>query len=196
MKTTERIAATRQPIRRRGWSVLALGAFSLVLSACSSDRNELMAWMNEVRNNTPPIKDVIPEPKRFEPFRYENLAQTDPFSARKLQAAFDKLQSRNKNGLQPDLNRRRESLESYPLEQIRMVGHLSNSKSNFALLQVESLVYQAKVGNYAGQNYGVITKVSESEVRLKELVQDAAGEWVERETSLALQEGKNADKIK
>ena len=147
--------------------------------------------MTEVRNKTQPIKDTIPEPKRFEPFRYENLAQTEPFSTRKLQAAFDKLQTRNRNGIQPDVNRRRESLESFPLEIIKMVGHLSDRKSNFALLQVESLVYQAKVGNYAGQNYGVITKVSESEIKLKELVQDAAGEWTERETSLRLQEGKN-----
>lgn len=168
----------------------------LALSACGSDKNELMAWMAEVRNNTPPIKDTIPEPKRFEPFRYENLAQTEPFSARKLQAAFDKLQLRSKNGVTPDINRRRESLESYPLETIKMVGHLSNGKNNFALLQVESLVYQAKVGNYAGQNYGVITKVSESEIKLKELVQDAAGEWVERETALRLQEGKNEGKTK
>ena len=166
-------------------------ACALLLSACSNDQNELMAWMTEVRNKTQPIKDMIPEPKRFEPFRYENLAQTEPFSARKMQAAFDKLQTRNRNGITPDTNRRRESLESFPLEIIRMVGHLSDGKSNFALLQVESLVYQAKVGNYAGQNFGVITKVSESEIKLKELVQDAAGEWTERETSLRLQEGKN-----
>jgi type IV pilus assembly protein PilP len=173
---------------------LSIVLISLTLSACASDQNELMAWMTEVRNNTPPIKDTIPEPKRFEPFRYENLSQADPFSARKLQAAFDKLQVRNRNGLAPDLNRRRESLESYPLEQIRMVGHLSNGKQAFALLQVESLVYQARVGNFAGQNFGVITKVSESEVRLKELVQDAAGEWVERVSTLSLQEGKNESK--
>ncbi len=166
------------------------------LAACGSDKNELIAWMTEVRNSTPPIKESIPEPKRFEPFRYENLAQVEPFSTRKLQAAFDKLQSRSKNGVTPDINRRRESLESYPLEQIKMVGHLSDRKSNFALLQVESLVYQAKVGNYAGQNFGVITKVSESEVKLKELVQDASGEWVERETALRLQEGKNDGKTK
>ena len=168
----------------------------MALAGCGSDKNELIAWMTEVRNNTPPIKETIPEPKRFEPFRYENLAQTEPFSVRKLQAAFDKLQSRSKNGVTPDINRRRESLESYPLEQIKMVGHLSNGKQNFALLQVESLVYQAKVGNYAGQNFGVITRVSESEIKLKELVQDAAGEWVERETALRLQEGKNDGKNK
>lgn len=70
-----------------------------------------------------------------------------------------------------------------------MVGHLSNGRQAFALLQVETMVYQARVGSYAGQNFGMITKVSENEVKLKELVQDAAGDWVERETALRLQEG-------
>ncbi len=70
-----------------------------------------------------------------------------------------------------------------------MVGHLANGKQSYALLQVDNLVFQARVGNYAGQNFGVITKVNEAEIKLKELVQDAAGDWKERETSLQIQEG-------
>lgn len=145
--------------------------------------------MEQVRSTTQPIRDTIAEPKRFEPFRYDDVALIDPFSPGKLQAAYDRLVQRAKGGITPDLNRRREPLESYALESIQMVGHLSNGKQNFALLQVQSLIYQAKVGTYAGQNFGLITKVSENEVKLKELVQDAAGEWVERETALQLQEG-------
>lgn len=164
--------------------------FAAVLAGCGGDQNELRAWMDDVRRNTMPIREAIPEPKHFEPFRYDNLAQIDPFSQTKLQAALDKLAQRSKGGARPDLNRRREPLENYSLESIRMVGHLSNGRQNFALLQVETLVYQAKVGNYAGQNFGMITSVSESEIKLKELVQDAAGDWVERETALRLQEGK------
>ena len=77
-----------------------------------------------------------------------------------------------------------------PLDAIRMVGHMSNGQNSFALLQVDSTVYQARVGNYAGQNFGKITRVTESEVQLKELVQDAGGDWTERQTALQLQEGK------
>jgi type IV pilus assembly protein PilP len=169
-------------------ALLVIGAAGL--SACSGDQSELQAWMDEVRRDTRPITDVIAEPKQFEPFRYDNAGQMEPFSAAKLQAAFDRMVQRNTGGPSPDMNRRREPLESYPLESIKMVGHLSNGKQAFALLQVESVVYQAKVGAFAGQNFGQITKVSESEVKLKELVQDAAGDWVERETALRLQEGK------
>ena len=39
-----------------------------------------------------------------------------------------------------------------------------------------------------GQNFGVITKISESEVALRELIQDPGGEWVERVSTLQLQE--------
>ena len=70
-----------------------------------------------------------------------------------------------------------------------MVGHLANGQSNFALLQVDDMVHQARVGQHAGQDFGVITRIDESEVRLRELVQDAAGDWVQRETTLRLQEG-------
>lgn len=167
----------------------SLVALASTLAACSSDQEELRAWMEQTRQNTQPIREVIAEPKQFEPFRYEDIALIDPFSLNKLQAAYERLVQRSKSGLSPDMNRRRDPLESYPLEQIQMVGHLSDGRQNFALLQVQNLIYQAKVGNYAGQNFGRITGVSDNQVKLKELVQDAAGEWVERDSALQLQEG-------
>jgi type IV pilus assembly protein PilP len=45
-----------------------------------------------------------------------------------------------------------------------------------------------KVGDYLGQNYGKITRITETEISLREIVQDAAGEWIERPGSLQLQE--------
>jgi type IV pilus assembly protein PilP len=86
------------------------------------------------------------------------------------------------------MKRPREFLESFPLEQIQMVGHIRNTRTNAALLQVENKVYQAKVGNHAGQNHGRITSITENEVVLTELVRDAAGDWTRRESSLRLQE--------
>jgi type IV pilus assembly protein PilP len=161
----------------------------LFVTACSSEQSELQAWMDEETKAVAPTKEKISEPKVFEPYRYENATQVDPFSSVKLATALDKLQ-KNKGALQPDLKRRREVLENFPLENIRMVGHLANNKSAFALLQAENVVYQAKIGNYLGQNFGVITKMNDTEVQIKELVQDAAGEWTERETALRIQEKK------
>ncbi|MGE0797102.1 MAG: pilus assembly protein PilP [Lautropia sp.] len=161
----------------------------LAVAGCSGDVSELQAWMDETRATAPRQTGRIPEPKRFAPFRYEPRADIDPFSNAKLQVALARLADRNKGGLTPDMNRRREPLEAYPLDAIRLVGHLSRpSTGPVALLEADKVIFQVRVGNYLGQNFGRIMKISETEINVKELVQDAAGDWVERETALALQE--------
>jgi|APFre7841882724_1041349.scaffolds.fasta_scaffold112275_2 type IV pilus assembly protein PilP len=161
-----------------------------LLAGCDSGHQELQSWMDETRRNTPVVRETIAEPKKFEPFRYGANTDIDPFSLGKLKVGIASLPSRSGNGLQPDLSRRREALEAFPLDNLKMVGNLVQGRSNVALLQAEAMVYQARIGNYVGQNFGQITRISETEVALKELVQDAAGDWVERETSLRLQETK------
>jgi type IV pilus assembly protein PilP len=88
------------------------------------------------------------------------------------------------------MERRRELLESYPLDTLKMVGTLQKTGLSYALLQADKAIVQAKVGNYIGQNFGMITKVSETEIEIREIVQDASGEWVERKAKLELQENK------
>lgn len=169
---------------RLTWAALAALA---LLAGCSGEQQELRSWMEEQRRRTPVATEKIEAPKRFEPFRYANEGAADPFAQVRLALRPGEAPS---SGPQPDLNRRREALEGFPLESIRMVGHVSDRRGSFALLLAEGMVYQARVGNHAGQNFGVITRVSESEVRLKELVRDAAGDWTERETALQLQESR------
>jgi type IV pilus assembly protein PilP len=92
------------------------------------------------------------------------------------------------SAIKPDLDRRREVLEGYPLDQLKMVGTLRQAKSNVALVDVSGQTHMVRVGNYVGQNFGLVTKITETELDLKEIVQDAAGEWVERQAKLELQE--------
>lgn len=160
---------------------------SALLAGCGGEQQELRSWMDEQRRSTAPVTEKIEPPKQFEPFRYASAGQSDPFSQVRIALRPGESES---NKLAPDMNRRREALESYPLESIRMVGHLSDRRGTFALLQADGMVYQARVGNHAGQDFGVITRVSESEVTLRELVRDAAGDWVQRETALQLQESR------
>lgn len=170
---------------------LRLGAALLCaasLGACSDDQAELSAWMQEVRNTTQPIRTTIAEPKVFEPFRYAADEAVDPFSRKKLAAAFESLMDAPRKGISPDPRRPRELLESYPLDQIQMVGRIRNARVDTALLRVDSRVYQVRVGNHIGQNHGLITNIKENEVVLTELVLDAAGDWTRRESSLHLQE--------
>ena len=121
--------------------------------------------------------------KPYEPFAYNAFDMPDPFKPRKIEPV------RGSGALQPDLNRRKEPLEAYPLESLRMVGTLQKNKTMYGLIRTnDNNVYQVHVGNYMGQNFGVITAISENEIRLKELVQDSAGDWSERTSSLLLEE--------
>ena len=181
-----RSVAARPSARAAATALLAVG-----LAGCGSDHAELQAWMEETRRNTPPVRETIAEPKRFEPYRYASAELPDPFAIGRLIKAGELPSARAAgNGVQPDLKRRREPLESYPIDAIRMIGHIRDGQRSVALLLADNLVYQARAGSYVGQNFGVITRVSDSEIRLRELVQDAAGDWVERETTMQLQENK------
>jgi type IV pilus assembly protein PilP len=167
-------------------------ASGIVLSGCSGvEQEDLQRWMVEQRNATKPTVVPIPEPKRFSPAPYGQLAAVEPFSNQKLTQALkrDSTQATSNAALvAPELNRRKEPLEAFPLDAMALVGSLLPSGKTIALVKVDNLLYQVKVGNYLGQNYGKVTKVSETEVTLREIVQDAAGEWIERQANLQLQE--------
>ncbi len=163
---------------------------SIVTGCGDGGVQEVKQWMEETRQQTRVAIPKLSEPKKFTPFVYGGKDNVDPFSPNKLAVAFAKLQSKSNNALAPDPDRRREPLESYPLDSITMVGTLQKTGLSFALLQVDKTVFQAKVGNYIGQNFGMITQITETEVDLKEVIQDASGEWVERKAKLELQETK------
>ncbi len=172
--------------------LLALAA-AATLSACEgSDNEEIQAWMNEQKAATKPQVKPIPEPKKFTPEVYAMEAAIEPFSNQKLTQALKRESQQSGSAtaalLAPELSRRKEALEAYPLDSMSMVGSLLKQGQPVALIKVDNLLYQVKPGNYLGQNYGRITKVGENEVVLRELVQDAAGDWVERVATLQLQE--------
>jgi type IV pilus assembly protein PilP len=163
----------------------------LALVACAdSEKEDLQKWMGEQLASTKPRVESIAAPKPYTPKPYTQEALTEPFSNQKLAQALkrDSSQATANVGLvTPELSRRKEALEGYPLDAMAMVGSLLQAQPT-ALVQVEKLLYQVKVGNYLGQNYGKVTKITESEVALREIVQDSAGEWIERQSSLQLLE--------
>ncbi|WP_301103274.1 pilus assembly protein PilP [Propionivibrio sp.] len=169
---------------------IAVALASVVLVACSGGDNEdLRAWMNDAAKDIKGKIPPLPQVKPYEPVPYDVGNLTDPFKSSKIGAEQKKSGG---SGLQPDLDRPREPLEAYPLESLKYVGVMTKKKVSYAIVQVDGSLYQVRIGNYMGQNFGVVTRVSESEVTLKELVQDSAGDWVERASTLLLQvqEGK------
>jgi len=129
----------------------------------------------------PPLPDVKP----YEPFTYDAYNLIDPFKPRKIEPP----KTQAGGGVQPDLARRKEPLEAYPLENLRMVGTLQQNKQTYALVKSpDNNLFRVKSGNYLGQNFGLITTISESTIKLKEIVQDSGGDWTERVSTLTLAE--------
>lgn len=172
-------------------SVLGLVFATHLLTACGSSDQELQSWMAEQRNQSRSRVERLPEPTKFSPQAYTQEGSTEPFSNQKLAQALkrDSNQANVSAALvAPELARRKEPLEASPLDAVFMVGSLIKLGQPVALVRVDNLLYQVRVGNYLGQNYGRITKVSETGMSLREIVQDAAGEWIERTATLQLQE--------
>jgi type IV pilus assembly protein PilP len=162
-----------------------------LLSGCLSSKDaELKQWMVEQKGNTPAKVTPIVAPKKFVPQAYTQQGAMEPFNNQKLLQALRKDSAQSAENLaliSPELARRKEVLESFPLDAVEMVGILNKKNIPVALLKVDKLLYQAKVGNYVGQNYGRIIKISDSEIVLREIAQDASGEWIERKVNLQLQ---------
>lgn len=158
------------------------------LAACTGEQEELQQWMDQQKREVKPSVQPLSPPKKFDPQPYLALTGVDPFSTQKLTVAL-KQEARQPNSmLAAEINRRKEPLEAYPLDSMSMVGSVVKQGRQYALLKVDNLLYQVKVGDYLGQNYGKITKITETDIALREIVQDAAGEWIERGGALQLQE--------
>jgi len=164
---------------------LILPAAAILLASCSSELDDLKKFVKESEKGMPRKIDPLPAVKPFEPFAYEGFDLPDPFKPRKLSVPKE---GGPGGGLAPDLNRRKEPLEAYPLEQLKMVGTLQQGKEMFAIVRADKTLYRVKSGNYMGQNFGLITDITDAEIKLKEIVQDSAGDWAERQSVLPLLE--------
>lgn len=164
--------------------LVSISTLGIALAACSSDEGDdldkfMSSAANDMRKNVEPLPEVLP----YSPLQYNaDGTLADPFRPRK---------AASKNGsLQPNTNRPKEALEAYPLESLKYVGSMSRNKLTYALIKTpDNTIQQVKIGNYLGPNYGLVTAINESDIALKEIVQDdLTGDWVERSASINLQE--------
>ncbi|MFO7543406.1 MAG: pilus assembly protein PilP [Thiobacillus sp.] len=163
-------------MKRLASIVIALG-----MTGCGGSMDDLHAFIAETGKDMQGKIEPLPEVKVYEPFSYNAFDLPDPFKPRKL--------STGGGGMQPDLNRPKEPLESFSLETLKLVGSLSQKGTIQAVIKTpDNAVYRVKKGNYVGQNFGLITQIGDSEVTLREIVQDSAGDWSERTSTLMLQE--------
>jgi type IV pilus assembly protein PilP len=164
-------------------------ALALLLAACTGEEfGDLKAELKEKTKDMRGRIDPLPVVKPYEPVPYKAFDQLDPFSTAKIELVTKSAGAGGGGGLKPDLNRPKEPLEAYPLESLKMVGVLQQKKASFALVRADTGLYRVGVGNYMGQNFGLITAITDSQIQLRELIQDAVGDWAERQSTLQLQE--------
>lgn len=166
--------------------LLATSLVALLLGACADDRmDDLRQFVETAHAGKQPRIEPLPEIRTEELFAYTATSLGDPFMARNLKAQT----GQGGSGPRPDVNRRREVLEEFPLDSLKMVGTLQRGKQSWAVIQApDGSVHRATVGNHMGQNFGAITRITEDKISLIELVQGPLGDWIERESSVALAE--------
>ena len=169
------------------WAGMAL--LSGLLVACGGgDHEDMKQWMREATKNLKGKIPPMPEIKPYEAAEYGAETLVDPFRASRIDPVG---RQRGGGRLQPDFEARElrnNPLERYPLESLSMIGYLKIGSRPYAVIQVDQLVKQVRIGDYIGQDFGIVTQINDTEVTVRELTQDSGGDWNERTSSLLLQD--------
>jgi type IV pilus assembly protein PilP len=164
----------------------------LALAACGGEEHrDLKKELNELTKDFRGRVDALPQVRPYEPVPYTAEGQVDPFRPERIEVAQRRLSpSATSARVEKERDRPKEPLEAFPLESIQMMGTITQDTETFALVKAGPNLYRVRKGNYMGQNFGVVTGIDESQITLKELIQDGGGEWVERNSALQLVEAK------
>lgn len=160
-----------------------LGAAAVLLAACGSDVEDLREFTRTAHADRVPKIEQPPEIRPQDSYTYAAADRPDPFSAANLKLDAE----RTARPAAPVFDRRKEPLEEYPLDALKMVGTLTRGNQSWAVIQApDGSVHRAAVGNHIGQNSGKITRIGEARIDVLEYIQGGAGGLVEREAALAI----------
>lgn len=160
-----------------------------IIGCAEQDSSDLSRFVSEVKARPKTQIEPLPEIKLVEPFVFKPNGLRDPFKPNeKIEQAETIGVAGGLGGIKPDMTRRREELESYPLDSLRMVGTVKK-EGMWALIKAgDKTIHRVHVGNYIGKNHGKIIRIVEDKIELMEIVPDKPGTWREQQTSLALAE--------
>lgn len=164
-----------------------MGLVAGLVGCGGGQQDELEQFVRDAGQGMRGKVEPLPDVKPYEPFSYAAFDLAEPFKPRKLKPSSNV--GSGGGGLQPDLNRRKEPLEAYELEKLKMVGTLEQNKVIYALIKApDNSLRRIKVGDHMGVNFGSVISIGDSEIKLNELVEDSAGEWSEKQSILTLVE--------
>lgn len=160
------------------------------LLACSGNPSaDLEEYVRTTKSQQKSHIEPLPEFQPYESFTYEAADLRDPFTAPTFSHARAVNNVPSNNGIRPDFDRPAEPLEEFPLDSLRMVGTLEQRDEQWALVNdTDGTIHRVQPGNYAGQNHGKITHITDFEIQLTEIVPDGIGGWIERQSSIAISE--------
>ena len=157
-----------------------------LLSACGpGELEDLKLFVSQSGANLRGKVEPLPQVAPYESFSYSGFDLPNPFAPRKKEVVRTA-----GAGPSPDLDRKREALEAFPIESLKMVASLERRNGVWAVVKTpDHNLYRVHAGNYMGQNFGKITQVSDAQITLQELIQDTTtGSWSERTSTLQLLE--------
>ncbi len=162
-------------------SMILAGLSAAVLAGCAQDTQQVEVWVAEVRARPAQPLDPLPPLQTFPAYEYSSQGLRDPFAAPQ--------NSREAAGPRPDPNRRKEALEAFPLDALRMVGTIGDGGGIVALvLAPDKVTHRVRSGNYLGQSDGRVVRIGPERIDMVELVSDGSGGWMERQATLALED--------
>lgn len=166
---------------------VSAGALAVFLVAGCADKrmDDLQRFVENAHKDRKPRVEPLPRVRPHDTFAYTASQLTDPFSAGNL----DRSPPATGSGNAPDITRRKEPLEQYPLDSLRMVGTLSRGETSWAVIRApDGTIHRAREGNYLGQNYGRVIEVTDSKLYITELIPGGNDNWIERESNIAIVE--------
>lgn len=173
---------------RRCFSIgMALSIFVFMLAGCSDNgMSDLRQFVDDAKMKKGRVES-LPEFKPVETFAYSADKMKDPFASWKSDAKLAAQDTGALQSVRPDVSRRKEILENFPLDTLRMMGTFDYQKARWGLVKApDGIVYKVREGHHLGQNYGKVVQIQDKTIVLTEVVPDGLGGWEEREASLAI----------
>lgn len=160
------------------------------VAGCQQEKDDLQTYVAQVKAQQKSDIPPIPVMKPYEKFDYAATEIRDPFLPTVVDVPQVEQEPILDNGISPDSNRRKEALEAFDLSQLQYVGTLEQDKIWALVRSSDGVIHRVQVGNYMGQNHGKILSISDTELKLNEIVSKGKNGFIERETSVSAVEVK------